>query len=170
MHISTKGRSSDSKKIPSFIIICLFIYKGAFSAVDYKVLKGINTLKVAIEDLSDYAVKIGLSEERLGTLIELKLRREGIKIIEEMPKDPNLLVKIPYIYINVNVEENAFNNYLAISECVNLYRDKFISCYAATWFIGETGIHADSSEYIASSLSELLDKFLNNWYKANPKK
>ena len=65
------------RKVLLLFICVLFIYKGAFSAADYEVLKGINRLRVSIEFLNDEARKIGLTRDRLRTVTELRLRKEG---------------------------------------------------------------------------------------------
>jgi hypothetical protein len=135
----------------------------SWSEIDIKALplKGIKSITVSIEDLSDDAIKIGLAKERLQTVIELRLRKEGIKIVEPLFS--------PYLYVNIRVVGRAFHVYLSIREGVILERDKTISCLATTWWHGSTGTHTDNPEFIVSSLSELLDFFLNDYYKANPK-
>ena len=65
------------RKVLLLFICVLFIYKGAFSSVDYEVLKGINRLSILIEVLGGEARKIGLTRERLRTVTELRLRKEG---------------------------------------------------------------------------------------------
>jgi hypothetical protein len=77
---------------------------------------------------------------------------------------------IPYLYVNVNAVGKGFNIELSLNEQVTLKRDPKISCRAKTWDMCVTGIHQNNSEYIVTSLSELLDYFLNDYYKANPKK
>ncbi len=129
---------------------------------DWEVLKDIDELEVVIEILSLDALKIGLTQDRLETVVELKLRRERIKIIESP--------LMPYLYINVNVARNAFNINLELKETVKIQRLNRIAYGNTTWRVGTTGGHADKPEYIVSALSRLLDDFLNAYYKANPKK
>ena len=64
----------------------------------------------------------------------------------------------------------AFNVTLDIKEQVKLHRDASIECTATTWSQSITGTHGSDPEYIVSALSMLLDDFLNDYYKANPKK
>ena len=162
------------RKVLLLFVCVLFIYKGAFSAVGYEVLKGINRLDVSIEFLSDGARKIGLTDERLRTVTELRLRKEGIAILERVDKmtleEMKKFLRTPNIYVNASVAGNAFHVDLEIHEQVSLDRDKSIECVATSWGRGVTGIHTNDPEYIISSLGELLDVFLNDYYKANPKK
>lgn len=129
---------------------------------DWEFLKDIDELGVLVERLSMYASEIGLSRERLITVVELKLRREGVKVVKAINK--------PYLYINVLVLENAFSILIELMEEVKIKRLNRIAYRVATWRTGATGIHGDDPEYIVSSLSSQLDEFLNDYYKANPKK
>lgn len=129
---------------------------------DWEVLKDIDELGVLVESLSICASEIGLSRERLITVVELKLRREGVKVVEA--------INTPYLYINVLVLKNAFNIRIELTEKVKIKRLNRIHYAVVTWGTGATGIHGDDPEYIVSGLSSQLDKFLNDYYKANPKK
>lgn len=146
--------------------LSLTVYMNTFSqskdSVYSEPLKGIRRLKVLIETLNEEAKKMGLSEERLRTVVELKIRREGIEI------SPAHLYA-PYIYLNVIVIGNAFNIVIQIKELVKLERDPFINCLAVTWIEGVTGHHGNDSEYIVSRVSSHVDTFLNHWYIANPR-
>lgn len=162
--ILRKGKEMKHKKILLLPLLIIFICNGISSQRDVKSypLKGINAIFVLIEKLPEDAIEIGLTEDRLRTITELRLRKEGIKIEE----DGN----IPYLYINVNIVEVAFNVILSINEWTTLSRNPSIECYAVTWQSFYTGTHTNKPEYIVSSISNLLDEFLNDWYKANPKK
>ncbi len=163
------------RKVLLLFICVLFICKGAFSGVDEKVLKGIDMLKIGIEYLSDEAKNIGLTRGRLRTVTELRLRKEGITIFGkehisttywEIPRYRNT----PIILVNVSVVGNAFRVSLEIFEYVILRRDESIECLAFTWNENMLGTHGNNVEYIVTALGELLDEFLNDYYKANPKK
>jgi len=162
------------RKVLLLFICVLFIYKGAFSAADYEVLKGINRLRVSIEFLNDEARKIGLTRDRLRTVTELRLRKEGIAIFERgidtTFEGIEKSFRTPIIYVNVSVLRKAFSVSLKIQERVSLYRDESIKCRAATWIEGVTGTYGSDPEYIVTALENSLDIFLNDYYKANPKK
>lgn len=61
----------------------------------------------------------------------------------------------------------AFNVIVEIKEWVKIERNS-VETTAVTWRDGITGF-AYESEHVISSLSQLIDEFLNDWYKANPK-
>ena len=183
----------DGIKILLILLLNLFIYEGVFS--DQKVretiatsknkrkiildlgleypLKGIDKEGIGIEvrELSEDAIKLGLNIDRIRTFTELRLRREGIKINTESPFD---------LYIEVKIVETAFSINLKIYEYVFLVRDYFeifkdetlpITAFlATTWISGSLGVHGKDTEFILTSLGGLIDEFLNNYYKANPKK
>ena len=154
------------KEILLLIIFSLLFYNVTFSENDVKSypLKGINAIFVLIEKLPEDAIEIGLTSHRLKTVTELRLRREGITIKKESD------ISYPYFYVTVNVVGRAFNIELSLNEWVKLFRNPSIECYARTWNHSYTGTHGNDPEYIVSSLSALLDEFLNDYYKANPKK
>lgn len=162
--------------ILSVIILSNWLFTEVdFPDVDYKVLKGIDGFEILIEVLNEDAIKIGLTRKRLKTVTELALRREGITVVEYKGgvKTTEELLKFsrtPFIYVNVNVSGRAFSVKLELKERVVLERDESISCTATTWDQLITGIHGGNSEFIVSALKELLDYFINDYYKANPKK
>ena len=127
-----------------------------------EVLKGISSFEVVVEQLHKDSNDIGLTKDRLITVTELKLRREGLL------SSGGLLS--PYVYINVNVVGVAFSISLEIHDMVQLVRDPSIIKTASTWDTSTTGTHGGDPEYIVTALNKLLDIFLNDYYKANPKK
>lgn len=133
-----------------------------FITEEWRLLKGIDKLSIIIEYLDEDAIKIGLTEGRLRTVTELRLRKEGIKITEGS--------STPWLYVNINVIRGAYNIDLKIFDSVIIPRLQNVSIYASIWSTGIVGTYSDHLEYIISSLSAGLDKFLNDWYKANPKK
>jgi len=68
-------------------------------------LKGIDKIYVLVEDLPKDAALINLSEERLRTVTELKLRKEGIKVVGKKERIAQIL---PCLYVNVNVAWGKF--------------------------------------------------------------
>lgn len=66
------------KKILLLIFLSIFVYEATFSYADLhpQALKGLKIIKVEISGISKDAIKLGITEERLKTLTELKLRSE----------------------------------------------------------------------------------------------
>jgi len=169
-----------------FLVLSLFSFSEIRVGED--VLKGIDKVYISVESLPKDAIEMGLTRERLRAITELKLRREGIKVechplelksaelipteevirrmnVEEM----NEFFKTPILYINVAVKNPAFSITVKVTENVTLRRDEDISCAASTWQRDCIGVHTNNLEYIVSGLSLLLDLFLIDYYKANPK-
>lgn len=124
-------------------------------------LEGISVIDVVIEEFNERVEEIGLTKNRLRTVTELRLRREGIKISRNVD---------PYMKVNVNVVGNAFNVSIEIKEAVKLIRIKNAITVATIYRKSVTGTYGDRSDNIISGLSIVLDEFLNDYYKANPKK
>ena len=170
------------KKSLLIIFLTLFIGGKAFTQSDFKALKGIKRILVAVEQVNEDAIKIGLTRQRIQTVVELKIRKEGIRMLEmeefiKMLKDGRLPEKelhmireMSTLYINVNVMGKTFSVTVKVREYVSLYRDKSIETDACTWERANIGNYEDNPDFIMSCLSERLDEFLNDYYKANPKK
>ena len=156
------------KKILLFLLFILLVFGTDFlHGGNWQNLRNIGSkFEMIIEALDKDAEKIGLTENRLKTVVELRLRREGITIV-----DVSSDLEIPYVYINVNVVGNAYNVKLDINEWVDLERIPVSrGCTATVWEVFITGTHGGKSENIVDSLNILFDDFFNDYYKANPKK
>jgi membrane-bound lytic murein transglycosylase D len=66
---------------------------------DPRSLRGIQALRVVVEDLSSAVEQAGLHRTDIQTDVELKLRLAGIKVL---PEDAQPLS--PYLYVNANVQ------------------------------------------------------------------
>ena len=72
----------------------------------------------------------------------------------------------PYLYVNVNVVGMAFNTSLEYNKPVHdLASD--VTGVASTWDISLTGTHGGGSNYILSTISELMDRFLVEYLRVN---
>lgn len=190
------------KQIILLLLLTIFVGNRIFPQFidpQAKTLTGIKEIQILIEVLNYEAMKLGLTKDRLRTVTELKLRREGIKIWDqflwdkardnldlkskEYKKKLNRLTQIPNIYINVHKVGSAFSVTLEVHQQVLITRliesyskdlefdwGSQARCTASTWNKGITGMVRDRPEYIIESLAKLLDEFLNDYYKANPKK
>ena len=156
------------KRIMLFLVLSFLLFETSFLCGGYKELRNIGSkFMVLIEHLDEDAKKIGLTEKRLITVTELRLRREGITIV---PIDVEASYKTPYVYVNVNIVGRAYNVSLEIHEWVDLRRIPIAhGCVATIWNISRTGTHGEDPEHVISSLNKALDEFFNDYYKANPK-
>jgi hypothetical protein len=149
--------------ISEFLLFISFCFAIRTSDSNSFALKGIKAMFVLVEDLPQGATGIGLTIERIKTATELKLRREGISV-------PNYSYADPYLDISINVVDKAFSVEVSLREKVVLKRDGSITCRAATWSNSVTGVHNGDPSLFIDGLQEVLDAFLNDYYKANPKK
>ena len=154
------------KKTLFLVLLCLFISHEAFS--DVRALKGIESICVFIEPLSNDALDLGLTEERIRIITELRLRKEGITITDEESKFDVLLGVV--ITVVGKGSGKGVGLELKIKEEVSLIRNPSIICYAYTWNVGFISANIYEPEDVVSQLSNILDSFLNDYYKANPKK
>ena len=155
------------KKTLFLVLLCLFISHEAFS--DVRALKGIESICVFIEPLSNDALDLGLTEERIRIITELKLRKEGITITDEESKF-DVLLGVVISVVGRKGSGNGIGVFLKIKEEVSLIRNPSIICYAYTWNVGFIKDNVNKPEHVFTQLSNVLDYFLNDYYKANPKK
>ena len=101
--------------------------------------------------------KIGLTKEGVQFAVESRLR--GARLFKSD-------LGLPALEVSVNVRAASF--------AIALRYNKYLFDYAAgidglaqTWGAGTFGAHGASAEYIVSSLSELLDKFLTEYLRVN---
>ena len=155
------------KRIILFLVLSLLLCESSFLCEGYEDLKNIGSkFEVIIEELArkDDVKTIGLTKERLRTVAELRLRKEGMTIVDKAS------LEIPIVYVSVIVVGLAYDINFLICEWAELRRLPFTKGILATiWAEGATGTHGDDSEEIVSGLNTLFDEFFNEYYKANPK-
>lgn len=135
-------------------------------------LKNIDSLYV-LENISKDAEDLGLSKSRIKNIVELRLRREGIKIVKNiMDLCISVNIDIHAIkYINGKYSDNvSLWMRIEIEEFVYLRRSgkfKFIPTWSSIRVGGSP--KSDFLEWVEKGLNECIDEFLNDYYKANPK-
>lgn len=155
-------------------IVCLIVsFSGMFSSsakaqASFQVptLKGIDTIFVDVEDLSDHA-KLNLTKEAIQTDVELKLRLAGMRVVtvDEGVKLPGS----PYLYVNVIVPEEAKAVNIAVDlvQDVLLVRNGQFATGVTTWN-SDTLITNANAQEIRNIIKDHVDKFLNDWLSVNP--
>ncbi len=123
------------------------------------------SVEVLIESLNTDARSIGLTEDRLRTRVELRLRSAGLT-----PVNPRFSLELPHLYVNINVIGDAFSILVEYRRQVDFITGNRQYRYlATTWRYGNAGTHGRDAAYITNALDEVLDKFLNEYLKANQK-
>ena len=139
---------------------------------------GIDTLHVSVA-LNDDSINAGLSESQVRTDVELKLRRNGFKVLPEQDYSGDILAPVLKVIINSIPVRDQYTNTTAglaasvgvsLSQYVNLVRNENI-VMAATWADGSIIVSNTQGypQYVRRVVSDLVDAFLNDYLAANPK-
>ena len=105
--------------------------------------------------------EIGLTEERIRTKCDLRLRQAGLELAGRESES---------LYVEISILENAFgvrasfNRFVLFNGKGPTYRK-----LAVTWEATYIGAHGNKEEYVMGALDELLDSFVNEYLKANAK-
>ena len=136
-------------------------------------LKGINSLYVTIENLHPDAAEIGLNSSMLRKDIEDKFKAAGITI-------PFALVgnEDPYLNMVITVHYDKAKDFvyyalhISLLQPVILTKTSNLSCYGRTWFVSSAGgaSKKESVQVIRADIEKQIDRFLNDYRAANPKK
>lgn len=115
------------------------------------------SMYLIVEDLSDDATDMDLTEQRIETIAESHLR--AARLYEALGLGP-------FLYINVNVVGPAFN--LLVEYRKPLYDPASETTRsAATWRSGAAGTHGGDAGYILQAVSEHLDRFVLQYLRVN---
>ena len=122
----------------------------------FELFSGCQPMDLIVEGLPSDATEIGLTEQRIQTTAESRLRAARLFSDDT----------IPYLYINVAVVGRAFSWSVTYNKFVH---DEAIDQrgMANTWRSGGTGTHGGDAGYILQSLSESLDRFVLEYLRIN---
>ena len=140
--------------------LLFFLFSTSGQATEkFRLYNSCNKIRLLVEDLSEDAKKINLTEEAIRNSVESRLRSARIY-------DENGL---EYLYVQISVVGNG----VSIETNFNKYVMSFGEFgMATTWDRGKTGTHGSSTTskgFILSALSELIDKFIVEYLRANEK-
>jgi hypothetical protein len=136
-------------------------------------LKGLKKLAVVVQiekPISDDLKKVGLTEERIRTGIELRLREARIDVvyIENLPSDT------PIFHVEMNGSKKndkifSFLIELELWQKGTLKRDPQIEVVAATWSAGVFGLGSASTiaNDIMGWINGMMDTFIKAYSSAN---
>lgn len=135
-------------------------------------LRKLAGVRLVIEYLDEDAKTI-LSERQIQTDVELRLRRNGIRLLSE---DEWLKVPgSPYLYLQLNVlrseRTGVFSYYykLELKQSVLLERDSQFEMLAATWQTTNGGYAGSTvaTSAIRAAIGDAVDTFCNDFLAAN---
>ena len=118
---------------------------------------------LVVEGLSDGAADIDLTEERIQTLAESRLRAARLY------GEAALRVYL-YVRVGVLVSENRRSGAFNVEVVFKKYLRDGVSeqnGYAATWEAGHYGTHGGDAGYIMQIVSEHLDRFILEYLRVN---
>ena len=123
----------------------------------FQLFNNCDPMALVVESLHDDAADIGLTDERLQFAAESRLRGARLYTSDRSRA---------YLYVNVTVAGKAFSASLKYAKKM---RDLATgnAGVASAWSRGITGTHGQEPDYIASGLSELLDRFLTEYLRVN---
>src|SRR5262245_25468829 len=106
-------------------------------------LRGIEGVRVFVEDLGDDVEHAGLTRQQIRTDVELRLRKAGIRILTEaervgMPGTPWLSVNV-IVYLSHDTRLAAFRIDVSLQQLAFLATDGS-RALVSTWSVGKTGI------------------------------
>ncbi len=127
---------------------------------------GSRTVPYVIEALPPDAKRIGLTAAQLASKVEVRLVAAGL------PPGDQRMSSDPYLYVRVLVVQDAFSCGLQFRrgvEFVGAGNTRYALSGAPTWERLVSGTHGGRAEYVLGVLDDLLDQFLAEYLKANPK-
>jgi hypothetical protein len=168
------GRMRIKMKVKTVVILLVFLLLPGVShalTVKQRALGGLKGMGVMVEDMRPEAERLGLTRNQIQTDVELRLRKAGVRVLTEKEKDET--PGMPYLYVNVNTMFDSascvFSITVELSEWVTLARGFKTS--GRIWQSSSVGIVGiNKLSQIRVSVGELVDKFINDYLAANPKK
>jgi hypothetical protein len=157
-------------------LVVFLLLPGISHATEYqqKELIGLKGVGVLVESVRPEVERLGLTKDQIKTDVELRLRKAGVSVLtkEEWEKTPGK----PYLYVNVNAfvypDEPAlcvYNIRMELQEMVTL--DRGLRAPDTIWpkerrmVVGKGNIRK-----IRDVIGDQVDKFINEYLAANPKK
>jgi hypothetical protein len=174
------GAHVGQKRLLIFIASLLLISVAPVFALDREpnrqTLRGLQGVRVLIEDLEPEIERSGLTKNQLQKDVEGKLRDAGIKTLtqEECSKTPGE----PYLYVNINLnagkagdEKYSYSVDIGVIQGVRLQRDPRQKTYAVTWSTGGVGsIEKEFVSRLSDSVEDLVNVFIKAYLSVNPRK
>ena len=122
----------------------------------FRLFNDCRPLFLFVEDVSDDAVDIGLTRERLQFAVESRLRSARLYTSTTSP----------FLSVTVTVLGVAFNlNVKYFKQTVDVASGE--SYPSPTWWRHSTGTHRRDPEFIVSALSGYMDQFLTEYLRVN---
>jgi len=146
------------------------ITRAGDSEADRRTLRGLKGMEVFIVSMPPEAEQNGLTKSAIQTDVEFKLRQAAITILDPKPGQPWLSVEVE---MGIRTESPwTYSISVELHQSVTLTRDPSISFPdAATWSAGAFGsVGRAKVGSLRDDIKDMIDKFINAYLAANPKK
>jgi len=119
-------------------------------------------LKIRVEPLPANNEVTGLTQRKLQTACEARLKQAGIEPVDQ---------KDECLYIKVDSVREAYTISIRLSRTILFRKDGTVyeKPEGATWQKNIIGLHRGNVRYVFGGLDSLLDDFISEYLKANSK-
>ncbi len=158
-----------------FLLVAGGVARGA-AENERESLRGLTGVSVRVERLSGSAIQDGLSEKSLQTDTEQKLKQAGITVLTAAQAAQEPGSPVLYIYVNAKLPYNAppyaVMTTVALLQNVVSARDPNLKLREVkTWDAGYlTALDPSVLKQARTTVSDLVDEFVNDWRTVNQKK
>ncbi len=159
------------------VFTCLMISTNSFSQGDQaetNTLKGLKGIGVGVEDIDADAVADGLKKQYLVKIITQNLKKSGVKVLTD--QEVGTIAGQPKLVLSINSTKQPgpiyiFTATLDFNQVVMLQRSPGLTAVSPTWTVLTTGgaLPEDLSTSVQAALDPMLDSFIADYRKANPK-
>jgi len=147
----------------------------ARAGVGINTLRGIDRIKVVIEDLTSESTIAGITEEQLRTQSESALRQIGVAVIRASDGASAESLLIPVLYLSLSTDRtDGFHTFLIrleLLQAVSLARNPMIKASSATtWSVARFGRVNERSyaSKVRTSVTIMLQSFQDDYLSVNP--
>src|SRR5262249_29479607 len=134
-------------------------------------LRGISSVWILTESPGPEEVSIGLADDTVRADVELRLRSAGLRVIAPGESKKIAVKESTFLYVNVAVTSGglAATVLAQFAQGAYLLRNSLPIGTAFTWTDVST-LSRPSLDSVRSEIKDLVDKFLNEWLKQNPRR
>jgi len=136
-----------------------------------KAFEGLPALGVDVLVYPPEAQREGFPAETFKTDVQLRLRQNGLRVLEDFELEPHSpLLKVSILLLK-REGGYVYRFDIELSERVALVRKPAGVLLATTWHDGAVGITGkDRYSAVRDGVREYLDRFINQYLAANPKR
>jgi hypothetical protein len=146
--------------------------RSQYQELDRRSLRGLQGVKVVVEEMQPMAARYGLTRNQVQTDVELRLRRAGIRVLtldesDSTPGSPSLYVNIHTVFGDgPAMGLVGYSLDVELTQAVRLDRDPDIWLPGAvTWSENQRGLGGRTQLHtLRENLGDLVNRFINAYY------